>query len=166
MGFLREDLDENYFTANGGAMQKWWIPIIWASRIIQKEQLKDGHLPKEGKEIASRLVRFKMDLEFVADYSQRPLPAIAKQAVNFVFWATLIVGTLDNKKDNLDSGWQYFILDMFFHIDELIVYILLYAWIKMAEIVQNPFDGDKHYDIDVIRKIDNELFEATVAIHI
>ena len=55
---------------------------------------------------------------------------------------------------------------MFFHIDELIVYILLYAWIKMAEIVQNPFDGDKHYDIDVIRKIDNELFEATVAIHI
>ena len=70
----------------------------------------DGHLPKEGKEIASRLVRFKMDLEFVADYSQRPLPAIAKQAVNFVFWATLIVGTLDNKKDNLDSGWQYFIL--------------------------------------------------------
>ena len=40
LGFLREELDENYFTANGGAMQKWWIPIIWASRIIQKEQLK------------------------------------------------------------------------------------------------------------------------------
>jgi len=111
LGFLREELDENYFTANGGAMQKWWIPIIWASRIIQKEQLKDGHLPKEGKEIASRLVRFKMDLEFVADYSQRPLPAIAKQAVNFVFWATLIVGTLDNKKItlNLDGTILYWI---------------------------------------------------------
>ena len=40
LGFLREDLDENYFTSNGGAMLKWWIPINWASRIIQKEQLK------------------------------------------------------------------------------------------------------------------------------
>ena len=51
-----------------------------------------------------------MDLEFVADYSQRPLPAIAAQAVNFVFWATLIVGTLDNKRDNLEYGWHYFLL--------------------------------------------------------
>ena len=40
LGFLRDDLDESYFTSNGGAMQKWWIPIIWASRIIQQEQLK------------------------------------------------------------------------------------------------------------------------------
>ena len=70
----------------------------------------DGHLPKEGKEIASKLVRFKQDLEFVADYSQRPLPAIAAQAVKFVFWATLVVGTLDNTHDNLDFGWQYFVL--------------------------------------------------------
>ena len=59
-----------------------------------------------------------------------------------------------------------FFQDMFFHIDELIVYILLYAWLTMAKISTNPFDGDKHYDIDVIERIDTELFEATMAIHI
>ena len=55
--------------------------------------------------------------------------------------------------------------DLLGHLDELIVYILFYAWIRMAEIVQNPFDGHKHYDIDVMRYIDTELYAATVALH-
>ena len=55
--------------------------------------------------------------------------------------------------------------DILGHLDELIVYILFYAWIKMAEIVENPFDGHKHYDIDVERYIDTELYGATAALH-
>ena len=55
--------------------------------------------------------------------------------------------------------------DILGHLDELIVYILFYTWIKMAEIVQNPFDGHKHYDIDVKRSIDTELYAATAALH-
>ena len=55
--------------------------------------------------------------------------------------------------------------DILGHLDELIVYILFYAWIKMAEIVENPFDGHKHYDIDVMRAIDTELYGATAALH-
>jgi len=35
----------------------------------------------------------------------------------------------------------------------------------MAEIVQNPFDGHKHYDIDVMREIDTSLYAATAALH-
>jgi len=166
LGFLKADLGEDYFTSTGGAMQVWYLPLIWASRIVQKEQLKDGYLPKEGKEIAKNLGKFKYDLEHVAEFTQRPLPAIAIQALNFVFWATLIVGTLDNSHKFMDAGWYYMPLDFIFHIDELIVYILLYAWLKMAKIVTNPFDGDRHYDIDVIERIDLELFEATVAINI
>ena len=42
----------------------------------------------------------------------------------------------------------------------------MYAWLKMARIVSNPFDGDKHYDIDVKKHINQELFEASAAIHI
>ena len=36
----------------------------------------------------------------------------------------------------------------------------------MAIIAKNPFNNDKHYDIDVIREINKEIFEATVAINI
>ena len=31
--------DEKYFTPNGGAMMRWWIPLNRASRIVQEEQL-------------------------------------------------------------------------------------------------------------------------------
>ena len=55
--------------------------------------------------------------------------------------------------------------DLLGHLDELIVYILYYTWIRMAEIVQNPFDGHKHYDIDVRCYIDTELYAATAALH-
>ena len=43
------------------------------------------------------------DLEHVADYSQRPMPKIALQAVQFVFWVSLVIGTLDNHHSNFDQ---------------------------------------------------------------
>ena len=43
------------------------------------------------------------DLEHVADYSQRPMPKIALQAVQFVFWVSLVIGTLDNHHTNFDN---------------------------------------------------------------
>jgi len=102
----------------------------------------------------------------VADYSQRPLPALAIQALEIAFWAFLVFGTLDNSHSFLDKvGFKGFFLDFLFHLDELIVYITIYAWLKMAKIIQNPFDGDKHYDINVIQRIEIELFEGTVAIN-
>ena len=59
----------------------------------------------------------------------------------------------------------FILQDLVGHLDELIVYILFYSWIRMAELVQNPFDGDKHYDIKVKRSIDTELYAATAALH-
>jgi len=168
LGFRQPNLKKDYFTSCGGAMQVWYLPIVWASLLVSKEQPpnKDGYLQKEGKDIAKNLGKFKYDLEHVAEYSQRPLPAIMLQALGFLFWATLVFGTLDNSYTFVDQRWYYMPLDFFLHFDELIVYILLYAWLTMAKISTNPFDGDKHFDIDVIERIDAELFEATMAIHI
>jgi hypothetical protein len=54
------------------------------------------------------LIKIFDDLEHVADYSQRPMPAIALQAVQFVFWVSLVIGTLDNHHANFDlkSGYR------------------------------------------------------------
>ena len=66
-----------------------------------------GHLPKEGKEIARGLIKVFDDLEHVADYSQRPMPTIALQAVQFVFWVSLVIGTLDNHHTNFSKKSGY-----------------------------------------------------------
>ena len=58
--------------------------------------------------IAAVLINLFNDLEDLADYSQRPMPKIALQAVQFVFWFKLVIGTLDNEYVNLDkkSGFR------------------------------------------------------------
>jgi len=177
LGFTEDQFKEKkrIFSATGAAMLKWWLPLNWAARKVQEEQKSGGHLPKEGKEIARHLIIIFNDLEHVADYSQRPMPKIALQAVQFVFWVSLVIGTLDNHHRNFDkysyngkTGYNpflMFLVDLVGHLDELIVYILFYSWIRMAEMVQNPFDGDKHYDIKVKRSIDTELYAATAALH-
>ena len=53
--------------------------------------------------IAAALINIFNDLEDLADYSQRPMPKIALQAVQFVFWVSLVIGTLDNHHKNFDS---------------------------------------------------------------
>ena len=55
--------------------------------------------------------------------------------------------------------------DLCGHLDELIYYILMYAWIQLATIVTNPFEGDDHFDIDVIESIKGELYAASAALH-
>ena len=66
-------------------------------------------MPKEGKEIARHLIVIFNNLDHVADYSQRPMPKIALQAVQFVFWVSLVIGTLDNHHTNFDekSGFRW-----------------------------------------------------------
>ena len=59
---------------------------------------------KEGKVIAGGLINLFDKLEDVADYSQRPMPKIALQAVQFVFWVSLVIGTLDNHHTNWDNA--------------------------------------------------------------
>ena len=87
-------------------MEKWWIPINWACHHVKKEQLPGGHLPKEGKEIASSLIKFNAHLELVAEYSHNPLPALASQAVHFVFWGSLFFAAYCVEPTNFDSiGW-------------------------------------------------------------
>ena len=61
-------------------------------------------MPKEGKEIARHLIVIFNNLDHVADYSQRPMPKIALQAVQFVFWVSLVIGTLDNHHTNWDNA--------------------------------------------------------------
>merc|ERR1719245_3035513 len=85
-----DEEDEKYFTPNGGAMMKWWIPLNRASRIVQEEMLPGGHIPKEGKQIVSGLTKIFDDLDTVADYSQRHLPAFVMEAVKLIFWVSMI----------------------------------------------------------------------------
>jgi len=184
LGFDQLDGERHFFSPTGGAMLKWWRPLNWAMWKIQQEtetpeKKKEndgkpvGHLQDSNfKDMSKEIGHIFDSLEHVADYSIRPMPKIAMQAVQVVFWVSLVIATLDNSWKNINNFGNHThsvflgILDVLANIDELVVYILLYAWIKMAEIVENPFGADKHFDIDVERQIDTELYVTTAALHL
>ena len=41
---------------------------------------------------------------------------------------------------------------------------LMFAWLKMSEICESPFDGDPVYDIDLVQQLDIEIWKASVAL--
>ena len=55
------------------------------------------------KQIVSGLTKIFEDLDTVADYSQRHLPAFVMEAVQMIFWISMIVRTLDNDHRNVKN---------------------------------------------------------------
>jgi hypothetical protein len=40
---------------------------------------------------------------------------------------------------------------------------LIFAWLKMADICQSPFDGNLHYDVDLVDELDLNIWSASAA---
>ena len=63
-----------------------------------------GHLQDSNfKDMSKEIGHIFDSLEHVADYSIRPMPKIAMQAVQVVFWVSLVIATLDNSWKNINN---------------------------------------------------------------
>ena len=63
-----------------------------------------GHLdPSNFKDVSKQISHVYKALEHVAEYNQRPMPKIAMQAVQIVFWVSLVIATLDNSWTNYNT---------------------------------------------------------------
>ena len=40
----------------------------------------------------------------------------------------------------------------------------MFGWLKMSEICTSPFDGDDHYDLDVAKELEMEIWRASLAL--
>ena len=47
---------------------------------------------------------------------------------------------------------------------QCLVFIILFAWLKMAEICKSPFDGDMNFDFDLADELDKNIWAASVAL--
>ncbi len=42
--------------------------------------------------------------------------------------------------------------------------MILFAWLKMAEICKSPFDGDLYFDIDLVNELDMNIWAASASL--
>merc|ERR1712079_250899 len=120
----------------------------------------DGHIPKEGKEALSRLIKFKEMLVTLIEFNRNPLPNICSTAVYVTCWLFLIMGAIAAQPCNDSHHGHWWILeDLPFY--ECMVFAIIFSWLKMAEVCKSPFDGYKYYDIDLIQELDVNIWIAS-----
>jgi hypothetical protein len=44
------------------------------------------------------------------------------------------------------------------------IFVILFAWLKMAQVCNSPFDGDSVYDVNVENELDQSIWAASAAL--
>ena len=148
-----------------GWIDKWALPLTWASQMINQDFQKKGDkvVPKDTKEIMVPLNAYQNDLLKIVTTFENKLPKIQTQAVTFAVWMFIGLGVISGQQTSnrfLISQLGWGVLFINFPLIELVKYALIIAWKKVAIYLQNPFGEDIGYDIDLISYLDVEIWKA------
>jgi len=163
---LQMDSDSRDYTS------QWWIPLSWAVSMANdasnnKFKGKKPLIPKDHKDVVGALFKFQKDLFHLAEYRLKPMPAIYEQAVWVALWMWVVMGTISsqNTVHHIETGrYLAFTLVMNFPIQRLLMYMLVFAWLRVADILSNPFGNDEGYDISLSDTLDFNLWRSALTI--
>ena len=134
---------------------------------------------KDQKDFISQLNKFQSKLHTVAEYQNNPLPLIYGQALMFCIYSWIFLGIFSTQYLELmhNAAVIFFAIPWFqvFFINylsdllrvfmfQMVKIILIYAWMKVANIVRNPFGLDEGYDINLLELLDHNIWKASVSI--
>jgi len=151
---------------------KWWVPLSWAVSMVNdafnnKVKGKDGLIPKDHKDVITVICKLRNDLHLLAEYRLKPLPAIYKQAVWVAVWGWVLMGTFANQNTihHRDAEAKLMVtIVLSFPGHQLLMYMLVFGWLKVADILSNPFGSDQDYDVNLASTLDLNIWKASVTI--
>jgi len=146
---------------------QWWIPINWATSIINANHPdSQGCKIKDQKDFIGQLNRFLDKLHHVAKYQHNPLPLIYGQAVMVAIYSWIILGVFGSQyvSKNEEEVMDALAIFRTFPFFQIVKIVLMYAWLKVAHIIRNPFGQDQHYDINLEQMLDQNIWKASVSI--
>ena len=120
---------------------------------------------KDQKDFVGQLNRFLDKLHHVAKYQHNPLPLIYGQAVMVAIYSWIILGVFGSQyvSDDVDEMDALAIIRTF-PFFQIVKIVLMYAWLKVAHIIRNPFGSDQHYDINLEQMLDQNIWKASLSI--
>ena len=153
-----------------GWKDKWWIPLNWATKLINEDEKIGKKQFADHKYIMSEISKFGDGLQHISLYGENPMPKIQKQAISIAGWILLLLGVFagqgksfaddsSNKHHSKSHGFIKFFVN--FPYINFLIYILIFAWIKVGEKLSNPFGSDYQIDIDTVSRLDYEVWVAS-----
>jgi len=150
-----------------GWKDKWWIPLSWATKLVNNDEKNGKKQFTDHKYIMSEISKFGQKLQHVSLYADNPMPRIQGQAVTIAAWSLLIVGVLagqgKNFSEDTPGNASHNVIKFLTNLPliNFVIYILMFAWIKVGEKLSNPFGSDYQIDIDTVSRLDYEIWMAS-----
>lgn len=169
-GLITKQEWESLTTMGGsrdGWKDKWWIPLSWATKLVNNDEKNGKKQFTDHKYIMSEISKFGQKLQHVSLYADNPMPRIQGQAVTIAAWSLLIVGVLagqgKNFSEDTPGNASHNVIKFLTNLPliNFVIYILMFAWIKVGEKLSNPFGSDYQIDIDTVSRLDYEIWMAS-----
>jgi len=144
-------------------INKWWVPLSWITSMINDAFNNTGLIPKDHKDVVNSVCKFRFELHSVAEYRLKPLPSIYKQAVWAAVCGWMLMGVVANQNTvhHREEGVTLSMIIYFsFPFHGLLMYMLVIAWLKIADILSNPFGNDKH-DVNLASILELNIWKAS-----
>ena len=105
------------------------------------------------------------NLEGIIEHFHNPIPQIMTQAVTIACWVLLICSVVSGQEaqdiqraGEVPPGFS-FIFDLpYLHC---VVILLLFAWLRVGMYLQNPFEYDDGFGINLKKRLDFEIWKAS-----
>jgi hypothetical protein len=150
----------------GGWTDQWHVPLGWATLLANEGAVgEDVYIKKEHKFICKMIGNIQSKLEGIIEHFHNPVPTIMTQAVTVACWGFLICSVVSGQEvedvkhaGNFPLGISFFTDLPYLHFVKI---ILLFAWLRVGMYLQNPFEYEDGFGIDLEQRLDVEIWKSS-----
>uniref|UniRef100_T1JF92 Bestrophin homolog n=1 Tax=Strigamia maritima TaxID=126957 RepID=T1JF92_STRMM len=136
----------------------YWVPLIWAVNIICKARQQNIITnDSEAANIIKKIGAFQANCKLLLTYDYVSIPLIYTQVVSLAVYTFFLAAILGRQV--LDQDEEHRVLqpiDIYFPMFTILQFVFYMGWLKVAEILINPF-GDDDDDFEINWLIDKNI---------
>ncbi|XP_075260190.1 bestrophin-3-like isoform X2 [Convolutriloba macropyga] len=132
------------------ASWNWWVPSVWASRLVRDAYDKGYVDSRENLEaIYKKIHDYKGLLGGLIGFDSIPVPLPYTQVVSigvYTYFFLALFAFQDVESANPDSSYDHY----FVPASLLLQFLIYYGWFKVAEVLLTPYGKDLGYNYDMV----------------
>lgn len=152
------DSELNQFNAIESKNRKYWVPIHWAmgvARRARKEKRLDS--PQALQDVFGKIMDFRQNLAVLIVYDWVPIPLVYAQVMSLTVRLYFFLALMGHQNIAPSPDASYVdTINMHIPFISMCQFIFYMGWMKVAEVLMNPF-GDDDDDLEINWLIDRNL---------
>ncbi|XP_053643353.2 bestrophin-2-like isoform X1 [Cherax quadricarinatus] len=165
--YLATELEGQVLTeaAKQGCAGSKWLPLTWCCQLVQCAR-EEGFLQTDsGKEVlVTELLRLRRQCSRLQQWHEHNVPLLYTQVVTIAAYTYFVISLLSEQY--LDESLKYpsYEVDLVVPAFALLELVFYMGWLKVAEILLNPF-GTNDHSFDLLRILEDTRYSAFVICH-